>query len=58
MSILSVVFNGLNLREPELGSMASYERTASIALVPIIGAAMVAMALMFGITALTISNEI
>lgn len=50
--LISVVFIGFDPENLALGSVASYEGTAGIALGTIFGAAMVAMALAFGITAL------
>ena len=50
--LISVVFIGLDPENLALGSVASYEQAAGIALGSIVGAAMVAMALALGITAL------
>lgn len=50
--LISVVFIGFDPENLALGAVASYEGTAGIALGTIFGAAMVAMALAFGITAL------
>ena len=50
--LISVVFIGFDPENLAVGAVASYEATAGIALGTIVGAAMVALALAFGITAL------
>ncbi len=50
--LISVIFIGFDPENLALGAVASYEGAAGIALGSIIGAAMVAIALAFGITAL------
>lgn len=50
--LISVIFIGFDPENLALGGVASYEGVAGIALGSIIGAAMVAIALAFGITAL------
>lgn len=50
--LISVVFIGFDPENLGVGAVASYEGTAGIALGTIVGAAMVALALAFGITAL------
>ena len=52
--LLSVVFIGFDPENLAVGAVASYEATAGIALGTIVGAAMVALALAFGITALIV----
>lgn len=54
---ISVVFIGFDPENLALGSVASYDQAAGIALGTIFGAAMVAMALAFGITALIAPME-
>ena len=49
--LISVVFIGFDPENLAVGAVASYEATAGIALGTIVGAAMVALALAFGITA-------
>ncbi len=55
--LVSVVFLGFDPENLALGSVASYEDVAGIALGSIVGAAMVALALAFGITALIAPME-
>lgn len=55
--LVSVVFLGFDPENLALGSVASYENVAGIALGSILGAAMVALALAFGITALIAPME-
>jgi cation:H+ antiporter len=55
--IISVVFIGFDPENLAIGAVASYEGVAGIALGSIIGAAMVAIALAFGITALIAPME-
>lgn len=50
--LISVIFIGFDPENLALGAVASYEQSTGIALGTIFGAAMVAMALAFGITAL------
>ena len=52
--LISVVFIGFDPENLAVGAVASYEATAGIALGTIVGAAMVALALAFGITALIV----
>ena len=52
--LLSVVFIGFDPENLAVGAVASYEATAGIALGTIVGAAMVALALAFGVTALIV----
>lgn len=55
--LISVIFIGFDPENLALGAVASYEGVAGIALGSIIGAAMVAIALAFGITALIAPME-
>lgn len=55
--LISVVFIGFDPENLGVGAVASYEATAGIALGTIVGAAMVALALAFGITALIVPLE-
>ena len=55
--LIGVVFIGFDPENLVLGSVASFEGTAGIALGSIVGAAMVAIALAFGITALIAPME-
>lgn len=55
--LISVVFIGFDPENLGVGAVASYEATAGIALGTIVGAAMVALALAFGITALVVPLE-
>lgn len=52
--LISVVFIGFDPENLGVGAVASYEATAGIALGTIVGAAMVALALAFGVTALVV----
>ncbi len=52
--LISVVFIGFDPENLAVGAVASYDQTAGIALGTIVGAAMVALALAFGITALVV----
>ena len=52
--LISIVFIGFDPENLAVGAVASYEATAGIALGTIVGAAMVALALAFGITALIV----
>jgi cation:H+ antiporter len=52
--LISVVFIGFDPENLAVGAVASFEATAGIALGTIVGAAMVALALAFGITALVV----
>lgn len=52
--LISVVFIGFDPENLGVGAVASYEASAGIALGTIVGAAMVALALAFGITALVV----
>ncbi|MFB6230968.1 MAG: sodium:calcium antiporter [Salinibacter sp.] len=52
--LISVVFIGFDPENLGVGAVASYEATAGIALGTIVGAAMVALALAFGLTALVV----
>ncbi len=55
--LISVIFIGFDPENLILGSVASYEEAAGIALGTILGSAMVAIALAFGITALIAPME-
>lgn len=55
--LVSVIFIGFNPENLALGTVASFEEEAGIALGSIIGAAMVAIAPAFGITALLAPME-
>lgn len=55
--LVSVIFLGFDPENLALGSVASYENVAGIALGSILGAAMVALGLAFGITALIAPME-
>lgn len=55
--LISVVFIGFDPENLAVGAVASYEATAGIALGTIVGSAMVALALAFGITALIVPLE-
>jgi len=55
--LVSVIFIGFDPENLALGAVASFEGVAGIALGSIIGAAMVAIALAFGITALIAPME-
>lgn len=55
--LISVIFIGFDPENLALGGVASYEGVAGIALGSIIGAAMVAIALAFGITALLVPMQ-
>ena len=52
--LVSVLLIGFDPENLGVGAVASYEQTAGLALGTIIGAAMVAMALAFGVTAVTV----
>lgn len=55
--LLSVIFIGLDPENLFVGTVGSYEQVSGIALGTIIGAAMVAIALAFGITAIVVPME-
>jgi Ca2+/Na+ antiporter len=55
--LISVVFIGFDPENLAVGAVASYDQTAGIALGTIVGAAMVALALAFGVTALVAPLE-
>lgn len=55
--LISVIFIGFDPENLALGGVASYEELAGIALGSIVGAAMVAIALAFGVTALIAPME-
>lgn len=52
--LISVIFIGFDPENLAVGAVASYEGVAGIALGSIVGAAMVAIALAFGITAILV----
>lgn len=55
--LISVVLVGFDPENLAVGAVASYDQTAGIALGTIVGAAMVALALAFGVTALIVPLE-
>lgn len=55
--IISVVFIGFDPENLAVGAVGSYEALGGVALGSIIGAAMVAIALAFGVTALVVPME-
>jgi cation:H+ antiporter len=55
--LISMVFIGFDPENLAVGAVASYDQTAGIALGTIVGAAMVALALAFGVTALVVPLE-
>jgi len=56
--LISVVFIGFDPENLAVGAVASADQAAGIALGTIVGAAMVALALAFGVTAVVVSLEI